>query len=342
MRPLITTVVRSLDGPGNTILAQASEATPSKEEHSRFITRIGALHAIEQEPPSRPIAWPGRLRVAAFNAERMKSPPAAARALLDRAGAQVALLSEVDVGMARSGNVHTVRALTAPTGEGHLYGVEFVELGLGDSAEMKSLTGARNAESLHGNAIVTALTLTEPRLIPLEETGFWFAGREGAQKRVGSRMALAARVADAPRPLWVVSVHLESKTDPADRQAQMRTLLRALDHFAPHEACVIGGDLNTKALPTGEGERSQLLENPERFEPLFADLRDAGFEWAHANVAAPTQRTGPGGKPMPPFGKIDWILTRGLRAENPAVVPALDEQDRPISDHEMVAVDLLI
>ena len=29
--------------------------------------------------------------------------------------------------------------------------------------------------------------------------------------------SLAARVAQAPRPLWIVSTHLESKTDPADR-----------------------------------------------------------------------------------------------------------------------------
>lgn len=341
MRPLITTVVQSLYGPDDAIINEATAATPSRDEHSRFIARIAALHAIEQEPPAWPIAWPGRLRIAAFNAERMKNAPAA-RALLDGAGAQVALLSEADVGMARSGNVHTVRALTGRTGEGHLYGTEFVELGLGDAAEMKLLSGACNSQSLHGNAIVTSLSLLEPRLIPLEESGFWFAGRERAQKRVGARMALAARVADAPRPLWLVSVHLESKTDPADRQAQMRTLLRALDSFAPHEACVIGGDLNTKALPTEEEARSQLLDSPERFEPLFADLRAAGFEWAHANVAAPTQRTGPGDKPMPPFGKLDWILTRGLRAENPAVVPALDAQGRPISDHEMVVTDLLL
>jgi endonuclease/exonuclease/phosphatase family metal-dependent hydrolase len=137
-----------------------------------------------------------------------------------------------------------------------------------------------------------------------------------------------------------VSTHLESKTDPADRQAQIRALLRALDEIAPGEACVIGGDLNTKALPRGEDERQLLLDAPERSEPLFADLREAGFTWRHANLALPTQTPGPTSKHEPPFGKLDWIVVRGLEASNPQVIPAVDEQGRAVSDHEMIAVDV--
>ena len=47
--------------------------------------------------------------------------------LPDDTGAQVTLLSEVDLGMARSGNAHNIRDLIAGSGEGYLYGVEFVE-----------------------------------------------------------------------------------------------------------------------------------------------------------------------------------------------------------------------
>jgi endonuclease/exonuclease/phosphatase family metal-dependent hydrolase len=61
----------------------------------------------------------------------------------------------------------------------------------------------------------------------------------------------------------VASVHLESKTDPGDRQAQMANLLRALDALPPDAALVIGGDFNAKALPRGAGERRLLLEVPE-------------------------------------------------------------------------------
>lgn len=339
MRPPIKRIVHHLAPPRDDLLAEARRASEARTGHDRFLERIEAFHQIESQPPSLPLAWPGYLRIAAFNAERLKNRPAVRR-LMDRVGAHAFLLSEVDVGMARSGNVHTIRELTAATGEGHLYGVEFVELDLGDGREMRRHAGERNACGFHGNAIVTGLELAEPQLIPLEESGLWFPGREGAQRRIGGRIALAARAAAAPRPLWIVSVHLESKTDPADRQAQIRNLLRALDVLAPHEACVIGGDLNTKALPRNVGSWGRLFDEAERHEPLFTDLRSAGFGWADANLPRPTQRTGPSNKPNPPFGKLDWIVVRGMTAQEPQVIPALDERGQPISDHEMLAVDL--
>lgn len=341
MRPLIRHIVDDLPAPDDAVLAEARRAEATPENHARFLDRTPALHAIEQRQPARPVSWPGRLRIAAFNTERLKYRPGT-RSLLDQVGAHVALLSEVDVGMARSGNVHTVRSLTGDSGEGYLYGVEFVELDLGGVTEMRLHAGERNACSFHGNAIVTGLALAEPCLVPLEESGFWFPGREGVQRRIGGRMALAARIADAPRPLWVVSTHLESKTDEADRHRQVQALLRALDGFAPHDACIIGGDFNTKALPRDAGDRDRLLAEPDRYEPLFAELEKAGFAWVDSNAARPTQRTGPANKPRPPFGKLDWLVIRGARAEDPKVVPALDEAGRPISDHEMLAVDIVL
>jgi endonuclease/exonuclease/phosphatase family metal-dependent hydrolase len=338
MRSPVTRIVPDLPVPDEAILAEARRSG-SAAAHGRFLDRIEAFRAIEARPPARPAAWPTVLRLCAFNAERLKDP-AGVRRLMDRAGTQVSLLSEADVGMARSGNAHTLRALTASAGEGYLYGVEFVELGLGKAREMRDHAGERNACGFHGNAIATTLAVESALLIPLEESGFWFLGFEGEERRIGGRIALAARLAGAPKPLWLVSVHLESKTDPGDRQAQMRNLLRALDALAPDAACVIGGDFNTKALPRGDGERRLLLESPERYEPLFADLRGAGFAWAASNLAEPTQRTGPSDKPKPPFGKLDWIAVRGVTAENPQVVPAVDEQGRALSDHEMVTVDL--
>ena len=340
MRPSINRVVQSLDAPDASLLEEARRAAMQREDaHRAFLARIPAFRAVEQAPPAHPLPWTGTFRVAAFNAERLKNRPATRR-LMERAGADITLFSEVDLGMARSGNTHNIRDLIADSRAGYLYGVEYVELDLGDRDEMREHAGERNACSLHGNAIVTGLALEAPHLIPLEETGLWFAGFEGTQRRIGGRMALAARVAGAPKPLWVVGTHLESKTDAADRQAQIRTLLRALDVIAPGAPCVIGGDFNTKALPRAEGERHLLLEAPERCEPLFADLGQAGFTWAAANLALPTQTPGPTNKHEPPFGKLDWIVVRGLVPSNPQIVPALDEQGRAVSDHEMIAVDI--
>jgi endonuclease/exonuclease/phosphatase family metal-dependent hydrolase len=340
MRPVIDRIVPKLEAPDAALLDEARRAAILGESaHGAFLERIPAFRTIEQAPPAHPLPWTGTFRIAAFNAERLKNPPATRR-LMQQAGADVVLFSEVDCGMARSGNVHTIRELIAGTGAGYLYGVEYVELDLGDRGEMHDHAGERNACSLHGNAIVTGFTLETAHLIPLEETGLWFSGVKGAQRRIGGRIALAARIPGAPKPVWVVGTHLESKTDPADRQAQIRTLLRALDVIAPGEPCVIAGDFNTKALPRTEDERHLLIEAPELCEPLFADLKQAGFAWAGANLALPTQTPGPKNKHEPPFGKLDWIVVRGLAPSNPQIVPALDEQGRAISDHEMLAVDV--
>ncbi|WP_201863604.1 endonuclease/exonuclease/phosphatase family protein [Microvirga soli] len=339
MRSLIDRIVPDLPAPDSTLLEEARLASGQQAAHGSLVERVPALNAIEQRPPAHPLPWPGSIRIAAFNAQRLKDRRATRR-LMEQAGAQVTLFSEVDLGMARSGNTHNIRDLLAGSGEGYLYGVEFVELDLGGADEIAQCAGHSNSRGLHGNAIVTGLALERSCLIPLEENGLWFPGIDGLQRRIGGRMALAARVAQAPRPLWIVSTHLESKTDSADRQAQIRALLRALDEIAPNEACVIGGDFNTKALPRGEAERHLLLDAPERTEPLFADLRDAGFAWQHANLPLPTQTPGPTNKHEPPFGKLDWLVVRGLEALYPQVIHAVDEQGRAVSDHEMIAVDL--
>src|SRR5215217_4008898 len=184
MRPLIDRVVPQLEAPKDSLLDEARCAAPQQDTHRDFIRRIPALQAVEQGSPAPARPWPGLLRVAAFNAERLKNRPAV-RNLMRRAGAQVTLLSEVDLGMARSGNTHNIRDLIGESGEGYLYGVEFVELDLGSVDEIELCAGQSNARGLHGNAIVTGLALERPHLIPLEENGLWFPGINGAERRIG-------------------------------------------------------------------------------------------------------------------------------------------------------------
>src|SRR5829696_4766319 len=94
------------------VQAVRTSAQQRQAAHGSLMEHIPALHAVEQGPPADPLPWPGSLRIAAFNAQRLKDRRAA-RHLIGQAGAQVTLLSEVDLGMARSGNAHTVRDLIA-------------------------------------------------------------------------------------------------------------------------------------------------------------------------------------------------------------------------------------
>ncbi|WP_194164537.1 endonuclease/exonuclease/phosphatase family protein [Microvirga thermotolerans] len=338
MRSLVDETVSDLPAPPPHLLDEARLPPATPERHARFLNAIDAFRLVEARAPRATKAWPRRLRVAAFNAQRLKRPDAA-RALLDRAAADVALLSEVDLGMARSGNGHPLRRMIGTADLGYLYGVEFVELDLGDPTEIRRHAGERNERSLHGNAVVSGLALADACVIPLEESGFWFPGRQGAQRRIGGRIAVAARLAHAPKPLWIAGLHLESKTDPADRRDQVRALLRAVDRIGPRDAWILGGDFNTKELPRDPEGLRRLLDEPGRFEPLFDDLAAAGFSWASANLPVPTQRTGPQGRPSPPFAKLDWLVARGVVAASPQVLPALDADGRPISDHDMAVAE---
>jgi len=198
MRAIVDRIVPRIEAPDAASLERARRASRLPQgRQDPFLEGLPAFHAVESMSPGKRLPWPGHLRIAALNAERLRDRPAL-RGLIARAGAHAALLSEVDLGMARSGNVHNLRELVAGGEEGYLFGTEFVELDLGSEDEIRRNAGARNAASLHGNGIVTALALEAPHLIPLEENGLWFHGVKGAQHRIGGRMALAARL-DAAR-----------------------------------------------------------------------------------------------------------------------------------------------
>ncbi len=335
MRRIASRIVERLPCPPEALLEEARGSLGDPASHAALFDRIAAFDMVEKGDPQRRVLS-GTFRLAAFNAERLASPEAVA-ALMTRERIDVALLYEADLGMARSSNIHTVRELSASLGMGYVFGAEFVELDLGDEGEMRRHRGKRNACGLHGNAIVSRFRIEEAHLIRLEAGGLWFGGIDGAQHRIGGRIALAARIA-APRPLWVVGTHLESKTDALDRQRQVRILLRALEDLIGDAACVIGGDFNTKDLPREEGDRQQAIDSPATYEPLFADLRKAGFAWRDSNTAQATQRDGPWKSHERPFGKLDWIFARGLQVSNPGVIAAVDGMGRALSDHEIVAV----
>jgi len=253
--------------------------------------------------------------------------------------------------MARSGNRHTTADLAAALDMGYAYGVEFVELGLGDAREQAWHKGQRNHVGFHGNAILSRLPLQDLALIRLDTGGRWFndrinGGAAGTQRRLGGRMAIAGRIATDDGDFVVVSVHLESDSDANDRAQQMTRLLHAINGCYGNARMVIGGDCNTAALPEvdearPEDSRAWFLRC-DAYEPLFSVMQQAGFGWRTANDMAATQRQRPDGRPLPPFRRIDWLFTRGLVTSAPRTVAAVDDKGAAISDHDALVVDLEI
>ncbi|HEX2484463.1 MAG TPA: endonuclease/exonuclease/phosphatase family protein [Myxococcota bacterium] len=318
-----------------------------RERHRELAAGLPALHAVEVGGAARAAAAPpAQLRVAAWNAERGVSLAGAA-ALLRASGADVALLSELDLGMARSGQRHVARELAADLGMAYAFGVEFLELDLGDASERARCAGAENEVGYHGGAILAAVPFARPALVRLDAGGDWFDGRRG-EARVGGRVALLATVNLAGVGVALASVHLESHAGPELRDAQTAALLRALDAYAPGAPAVLGGDWNTHGLPLAALEdraalRAALAAAPTRVvrpvphEPLFARLEEAGFERHACNLdETPTERRRSEGGSRRGVLHLDWLFVRGLRAEESAVLDAVDSCGVALSDHEVV------
>jgi endonuclease/exonuclease/phosphatase family metal-dependent hydrolase len=291
----------------------------------------------------------------------------------------VLLLNEVDVGMARSGNRHVAAELATRLGMHWAFAPSYLELTKGAGAEAH--VPGSNRLGLHGVAILTRARPLALRAVALPESFDAFAFRE---KRYGRRTALLAALGQGR---VVAGAHLEVRGTPLGRWAQIRALLDGLDAFAGDEALqgrvvrevVLGGDLNTHTFARGTWRgaiagglrvaltppgrlRRQLLEPWRRGrEPLFAELRRAGFEWASLNDGRPTASETldrieeidllPAALRRPMRAllhrrvplRLDWFAARGLPPDGPparaATVGAWPPGTSP-SDHLPIAIEL--
>ena len=346
----VDTVVSSLTAVPLAERERMRDGPVDAEQHRRYFSDLAALREIEvggADPVRR--GAPAPIRVAAWNVERLRHLDAIGDTLA-RVDADIALLSEIDVGMARSGNRHGVAELAARLGHSYAYGVEFIELDGGGADERAANAGAVNAAGFHGNAVTSNMRLHRPFLARLDAQGAWF-GWERDQPRVGGRMAIGAQVELAGHLVTVVSVHLESHSGPGDRATQAAQLLDVIDKYDAHAPVLLGGDFNTSTVERArdrdeEFRRAELLRDPmralhvESYEPLFAHMASRGFDWRACNdLDTPTERPAPG-RADRPLGKIDWFFTRGLRASGPAVIPALTPAETPSSDHDCLLVTI--
>jgi endonuclease/exonuclease/phosphatase family metal-dependent hydrolase len=307
--------------------------------HAALFAECEALNVVECDGAGGGGAPPSVWRVLSWNAERLKYLEASVERLRPMA-ADVMLLTELDRGMARSANRDTVGELARALGMAHCFAVEFVELELGDARERAWHKGRSNSEGLHGNAVLSRWPIERAGMVRLERDGAWFDGSRNGERRIGGRNAALARIAG----VTFCSVHLESHTDPAHRAVQTRALLDGVALFAGADPIVIGGDFNTATVAHDAkgGLVPERLCHPEPFEPLFEVMRAHGFSWEDANEpGVATQRTRPDGTPRPPFGRIDWLFVRGLAADHPATVAAVDADGVALSDHEILSVDVV-
>lgn len=314
-------------------------------EHGSLAAELPWLDTVECGGDGEPCV-DSDVRVVAFNAERgtrfdeicalLRSEPR----LRD---ADVLLLSEVDWGMARSGNRHVARDLAAALGMTYLFGVEFLELTKGDARE--AAVPGENTNSLHGNAILSRFRLSRPRVVRLPALCAW---NEPEQARVGGRMALIAEVDTPAGAVAFASVHLENRTSPEGRRTQMRAVIDAL---AGTERAVVAGDLNTSTIDPDDpaqlfslpdllrGEPRRLVR-PQRHEPLFAEMSAAGFLIEEINETDVATSVPMGIEDPAYWLKLDWMFARGLRVTAPPRVVVARAAGGRVSDHDFLVGEL--
>lgn len=315
--------------------------------HAEALRSVAALRQIEIGGAVEADDGDDLFEVVAWNLERGTHLDAAAEILQARSPA-VLLATELDLGMARSGNRPTTADLAAALEHAYAFGVEFVELGLGDPREAQRLgPDAVNDQGFHGNAITARSAITEPELIRIEAGGSWFTAATD-QPRVGGRMALAAQVELGGQTVVVCSVHLESESGPQLRAEQLGVVLDAIDRRYGQGPCVIGGDLNTFSghiddvrssfRELREADRTRFCW-PVPYEPLFELAATHGFDAEAANAPEQTMRITADQRPGSLL-RLDWLLVRDLEVVDRSTVPAVEPDGSIVSDHDAVVATL--
>lgn len=292
--------------------------------HDAYLSGLPCMTQIERGGVGggAPLAFP--FSIAAWNLERCLFPMASAD-LIRATGAAVVLLSEMDNGMSRTAQNHTTAVLAADLGMTYAYGVEFLELGLGSETEREFCCDALNEKGFHGNALMAAVGLNQPFMLRLPGQRHWFL-RGGDQPRLGERMAIGAVIQTEAGPTLVVSTHLESVADAAGRARQMTGLIDAVEAQFPGLPVVIGGDLNT----------GNHIGGDFRDETLFAQAMARGFAVQGGPETTMTTRPSLITRWPERAMKLDWFLTRGVVVGAVQIIPSLDAEGRPLSDHDLI------
>ena len=341
----MTKRVTDLSLPSQALRQNALEALDQKASYASWRSQFACLDEIQRLPANHDLMAPDTLHVGAWNLERGTHWQDVCQ-LIQALELDVILLSEMDLGMARSQQQHTTRELAKALDFHALFAVEFVELELGSEWELAGLQDAHNEAGLHGNALLSRYPLHQPWMLRFSNAdGYWWH-RDFHEPRAGGRMALGAQIMTDTGPLALVSTHLENNTSPVERAVQVSEIVERLEET--DTALVIGGDFNTSTIdPTTSTDpfrlRTELIDQePNRFvapfphEPLFDLLAAHGFSRGTANTGDITQRMRERGYPKPPLGRIDWIFNRNCMAFDAKCHPAMNAKHYTVSDHDLV------
>jgi endonuclease/exonuclease/phosphatase family metal-dependent hydrolase len=211
--------------------------------------------------------------------------------------ADLLLLSELDWGMARSGNRFVAQEIATVLGLNFAFAPCYIPLSKGAGVEKDS--EGTNTDSLHGIGLFSRYPMHSVHTVSLPN------GKDkmkGAEKRLGSLRALIADIDHPAGEFRAVSLHLDALSSQAHRLKQMQIVLNHLSGLRPPLPTLIGGDWNTSTHDASRAVYAILgycrrvmmgirrvirnhYPHPERWfeRRLFRELESRGYNYRDLN-----------------------------------------------------------
>ncbi len=281
------------------------ESTPEMEASELYgeirpeVERIMNAVAVGSGSAHRAAEHGGSVRVLAWNLERgikldgiidaLKTHP-------DLTERDVLLLTELDHGMARSGNRFVAQEIADSLGVNYAFAPVYIPLQKGSGVEAEM--AGENTLSLHGLATFSPHPMKNVHAVALPngKDKMW-----GKEKRLGWLRALIADIEHPAGTFRTVTVHLDVHCSRAHRRNQMRIILDHLNTL-PELPTLIGGDWNTTTFNAQTATHAILgywrrvmmgvknvainhFPHPDRYfeRAMFDDLERNGFEYRSLN-----------------------------------------------------------
>lgn len=207
------------------------------------------------------------------------------------------LLTELDYGMARSGNRFVAQELAKELKLNYAFAPVYIPLQKGSGVE--SNVEGENTISIHGLAMFSKYPLKNVHAVDLPngKDKMW-----GKEKRLGYLRAIVADIEHPSGNFRAVTMHLDAHCSKKHRQKQVEIILNHLDTL-PSLPTIIGGDWNTSTFNSQTGTHAILgywrkvcitgirntarnhFPHPDRYfeRPMFEMVENRGWEYKSFN-----------------------------------------------------------
>jgi endonuclease/exonuclease/phosphatase family metal-dependent hydrolase len=208
----------------------------------------------------------------------------------------ILFLTELDDGMARSGNRFVAKELGDSLQMNFAFAPMYIALQKGSGVE--EFVEGENTNAIHGLAMFSRYSMKNVHAIPLPNGKDKMSGKE---KRLGHLRALFADIEHPSGTFRAVTIHLDALCSRAHRHRQMKIILDHLDTLPPLPV-ILGGDWNTTTFNSQNATRAILgywrrvlmgvrnvvrnhYPHPDRYfeKRLFRELESRGYDYKALN-----------------------------------------------------------